>query len=347
MYFLFFDTQTADAYNVYGGGSLYGRFNHEGRWFRHEPFDQASLRRPVVRSHTYDCFAQRIQPPHLQPHEEEYFRLRLESWVRVAYVSNCSLQSFGLEYLQAYPVVVVVGTQEYWSHDQMRLLQYYVLQGGALYLSSAEFGYGAIRFEQDGEAIRFFLDPADDPLSRSAPKNVATVRTLVSRQQNFFGVSLEVGQGLGSSNEFSPLTVARSRHPIFHGLGFSDGDPIAGVNGLAPGAWIETSSGGGLHVASSAIPSEQIDVLATAAHPPLTEWGAPGSSFCPSHPSYSRVSEIPEYTYAVLALVRQGRGTMFIGPGGWFNSPHPHNTDPRVPQLIRNVIQGLIDRRFD
>ena len=334
-----FDMQTAHAYNVYAGGSFYGSFDRSGTWVRQPSPTQLSFRRPLVRSHSF--YTPRIVEPVWIPHEEESFRLWLEGNFSVAYISNDALERFGLQYLEQYPLIVIVGTQEYWSNRQVELIKNYVLGGGALYLSAIEFAYGAVRLEQDGEVMRYFLDPREDPIIRTAPEEVATVRAAVSDLEDFFGVSLEQGKGLGRGEEFSDLIVVNPESWVFEGLGYSEGDALAGVRGLGVGAWVKQGEDGRYCIVSAKIPCEKTEVLAIAPYPPLSD---------SKHVTRDRlidgrvdhtVTILPDKTFAVVALIEQGKGKMFVGPGGWLNLPHPHNTDPRVRTMIKNVIQRL------
>jgi hypothetical protein len=349
-----FDVQTAQAYNVYGGGSSYGLIDETGAWSSQQQLHTLSFRRPMVRSHTYAIRAPRISPPVWIPHEEEAFRLWLASRFRVSYLSNDELETIDPGYLERYPVIVIVGQQEYWSNQQLERIRKYVTGGGSLFLSAIEFAYAAIRYDPIRDTMTYYYDPRDDPILSREPGAVATVRCAVSDPEDFFGVSLEVGKGLGISDEFSPLRVVAPHHWAFAGLGFRSGEVLASVKGLGVGAWIERSSQGDYAITSSRLNAEQVQVLAVAEYPPLTPraWGQPEHS----HENFNHsltdfladglvdhTSQlIPEKTFAVVAMVRQGKGMMFVGPGGWMNSPHPHNTDPRVPLILDRVIRRLV-----
>ncbi len=350
-----FDMQTAQAYNVYGGGSLYGGFDATGRWSVEKRASQVSWRRPVVMSHTYQPQTERIANPVWIPHEEEAFRLWLESRYRVAYLSNDALPEFGLGYLQHYPLAVIVGQQEYWSNEQLELVKSYVLNGGRLYLSAVEFAYAALRHDRQQDLIHYYYDPREDPYFGSAPERLATVRAAIANVGDFFAVSMAYGIGLGISSEFSPLTIVNAKHPVFGNLGYKVGDALAGIRGLGVGAWVERNGAGTYRITSANISLSQVDILAIAPYPPLVprQHGPPEhthENF--NHPLTDRlihgeakytVKDVPEKTFAVAAFVRQGKGEMFVGPGGWFNLPHPYNQDPRTPQLIHRIVYYLLE----
>jgi hypothetical protein len=339
-----FDTQTAQAYNVYAGGSFYGRFDEEGRWSRGERKEIQATRlswlRPVVRAHTYEQERDRIRDPYWIPHEEEAFRAWLDERFDVAYASNDALTALGPEYLARYRAVVVVGTQEYWSNAQVRLLEAYVLAGGNLYLSAVEFAYGTVRFEGDGNTFVFYKNPLEDPLLATQPSEVATLRAATANTGLFFGVSLQPGVGLADSDQFARLIVADASHWAFEGLGYKTGDELAGVRGLGIGTHLQMGPYGTLCIVW--LPCEQVSVLAAAEYPSYRS-ESEGRRDALIHGERKFVlAEASEFTHAVVALIRQGRGSIFVAPGGWFNSPHAQNQDPRVRQLIERVLRAFV-----
>lgn len=350
-----FDTQMAQAYNVYGGASFYGGFDASGAWEITNRASRVSWRRPVLRSPTYQTQARRITNPVRIPHEEETFRLWLESGYQVAYISNDALAEFGLSYLQRFPVMVIVGKQEYWSEEQLELVRSYVLNGGRLYLSAAEFAYAAIRQDREKDLLYYYYNPRDDPYFEEAPEQLATVRAAISNLGDFFAVSMAYGIGLGLSPEFSPLTIVNAGHRVFENLGYQRGDVLAGIRGLGVGAWVEREVGRKYRVTSASLNPSQVEILAIAPYPPLVPRQHGPAEYTHenfNHPLTDRlihgearytVRQIPERTYALAAFIRQGRGEMFVGPGGWFNSPHPRNQDARTLQLIRNILDHLLE----
>lgn len=334
------DFLTAEAYNVYAGASLYGGFEASGVWTAAAMSNQISFRRPLVRSHTYGD-APRITKPVWIPHREEGFRLWLAERFSLAYISNDALEFVSEDYLEQYSLLVIAGIQEYWTNKMVSVLESYVRNGGNLYLSATEFAFGAVRFEQDGEVIRFFPRGSDDPILAFSPSQVATYRAATANLEDFFGVSLEQGKGLGFGEQLAPLTVINPINWAFEGTGYERGDTLTLIKGLTVGGWVRQRGGGRYCIVSSTIPYEQVDVLAIAPYPPLD------TQF--ERQIYIRLDErlnyvtekIPKTTFAIVALIQQGKGMMFVAPGDWFNMPHAHGYDTRTQKVIENVIQRL------
>ena len=333
-----FDTQTALAYNVYAGASIYGGFDSSGHWSTRLAANQVSWMRPTVRSHTYDEELPQIVTPESRPHEGEQFRLELAEKFNLAYVSNDSLVEMGADYLARYPAMVIAGTQEYWTNPQIELVKEYVRQGGNLYLSAEEFAYGVFRSEQGGRVVRYFNNPRDDLKLGTNPREIASIRGLVDSLQDFFGVSLAHGYGLAPSEVFSPLRVVNPQSWVFEGLGYGANDPITSVRGIGVGAWVSNENGR-YAITSSSIPSADVDVLAIAPYEPIPAWDVLRQADEEIDPKIMHVPEhTPDTTYAILALIRQGKGQIFVAPGGWFNQPHAPFTDPRRAHVIERVI---------
>lgn len=334
------DFLTAQAYNVYGGQSLYGGFVLSGAWVAALKATQVSFRRPLLQSPSY-ADADRIADPMWTPHAEEPFRAWLADRFKVAYLSNDALEEFGLEYLKKYRLVVIAGVQEYWTQPMVDHLEAYVQQGGNLYLSATEFAFGIIRFEQDRQAIQFYYDPRNDPLYAVSTDRVATFSASISNLEDFFGVSLEQGKGLGISDQFEPLTVVNPAHWAYGQTGFSAGEVLTPIRGLGVGAWVRRGEDGRYCIVSAAIPCEQVEVLAVASYPPLdTRFEEDIDIRLDGTLDYATAT-IPETTFAVVAVIRQGEGTLFVAPGVWWNSPHPNGYDSRIQTVIENVIRRL------
>lgn len=332
-----FDTQTAQAYNVYAGGSFYGTFDETGAWSYDKPKDALSFRRPVVRSHTYAAQQDAITDPIWIPHEGEAFRLWLDARYSVAYVSNDALETISAAYLQKYPMIVIAGTQEYWSNKQVELIKSYVLEGGNLFVAASEFPYGAVRFDSD-DVFRFFYEVESDPVFRSDPSEVATVRAALSDPEDFFGVSLESGKGLAQDHGYEPLIIVDSNHWALTDSGFSNGDSMAGVRGYIPGAWLEQQLNGKYRIVSSTLARESVEVLAIAPYPPHNVSMTESALDLALDGVLNHISpEIPEATFAIVALVQQGAGQIFLAPPSLTQSGEP-GYDSRSEIVVSNVI---------
>lgn len=319
-----YDMQTAYAYNVYAGGSFYFQFDATGKRIKKNGGDLQSswlsFRRPLLRVHHTDSLGF-IRPPYPIPHTDEWFRSWLQKEFSVAYISNDALEKAGPAYLERYPLMVVVGTQEYLSNKQIELIRHYVTSGGSLYLSAIEFGYGAVRFEDEGETMLYFWKPEWDPIFKTDPKQAATLRELNSDLGEFFGVVMRNGVGLGIDSKYSDLKVVNAGHWVFEGTGYSNDETLTRVGGLGVGAWVEKREDGRFCITSSRIDCDKVDVLAIAPYLPLNQ--PPGKK---------------GKTFAVLAMIRQGEGQIFVAPGTHFNGAK------NLWDLIESVLRKMISR---
>lgn len=59
--------------------------------------------------------------------------------MQISYVSNDAISNtVDFDYLKRYPIIVIAGSQEYSSHDQINVFKRYVLKGAVLFLSARE-----------------------------------------------------------------------------------------------------------------------------------------------------------------------------------------------------------------
>jgi hypothetical protein len=303
------DYQTAEAYNVYGGASFYGRFDATGRWYGRgaDCTYSISFRRPLLRSHTYAASADRIATPVWRPHEGDGLRKWLDTRMDLDYVSNDALERLGSAFLARYPLVVVTGTQEYLSDAQISLLSDYVRSGGNLLLGSTEFGYGVVRHDEPDRLV------------------YTAVRDHSAEFADFFGISWEWGKRL-EARGFQPMRVVNAEHWAFRDSGFVDGDKMSNVAGFAAGAWVVRRSDGRYCLASSRLPCDQVELLAVADYPHIEPVDGHAQ------------------TSGILALVRQGAGRILVAPA-WIVAQHESSYDTRTKIVMANVVDRLSGAR--
>jgi len=333
------DMSLGQAYNVWGGASLYGCFDSSGVWKDTVP-DRVSSLRPMLRSHTQSPGGP-IDPPYSTPHQDEVFRRWLSARHELAYASNDSMEMlerrFGGRFLDSYPLVVVTGSQEYISHELLDLLQRYVERGGHLYLSTTEFAFWIVRFESDGDAMVVYkTDPRRDPLSARFPDRVAALGDVVRNIEDDFGVALSHGIGINTGFGGSPILVLDPDHWALAGSGLSAGADLTIANKwLSPGAWID---GHPLKIVSADIPPIHQEIIAAGAMPALIapSWvdldiridGVQNKTFPRDLPSDT-------VTSPVVAVLHVGAGTILVDSGIYYRAPY----DPPVAGMIERVFE--------
>lgn len=229
---------TVQAYNAWGGRSLYPRSGAHG---------------PIPRAHTVS--PARPTPRRVQLHTE----LELVSWlenegIAYDYASMLDLEAYP-SLLDAYRVVLIVGHNEYWTRDMRVRFERFLAGGGNAMIMSGNTMWWQIRIEDD--RITCYKSAADDPITSVDPARTTThfhASPVDDPEERTTGLSFRFGgfvnHGaiLPHSEGHGGYTVAAPGHWAYQGTGVrlgevfgreaqivgyeADGAPITFIDGM-------------------------------------------------------------------------------------------------------------------
>jgi hypothetical protein len=210
-----FPTNTAQAYNAWGGKSLY-TFNSSDR----VASPRVSFDRPT---------------DELVTAREIFFIRWLEaSGHEVEYCASLDLhRDPGL--LARYQLVLSVGHDEYWSRAMRDNVEAFVARGGNAAFFSGNTSFWQVRFEDDGRTMVGYKSD-EDPVARVDPGQT-TLRwadALVDRPENTLtGVGFRSGAGwwdpAAGARPAADYTVHFGDHWVFAGANLRDGGRFGGA----------------------------------------------------------------------------------------------------------------------
>ena len=211
-------TNTYNAYNKWGGSSLYafqGRGNLQGH--------RVSFRRPMLTSQFHKWTL-----PFIVWAESNGYSLD--------YAVNSDLE-FHPEILQHYRLVLSIGHDEYWSAPMRDHLEEFIAKGGNAAFFSGNSVCWQVRSEDDGAALVSWKQQYSyDPVYRTGDHRALSTlwsHHLVGRPENqltgvgflFGGYHLSHGQFMDGSGAF---TIHRPKHWLFEGTEVNEGDEFGG-----------------------------------------------------------------------------------------------------------------------
>ncbi len=219
---------TDEAYNFWGGTSLYNDFTHA---FKAQRAFKVSFDRPFEQDTGAGLFF--------------WFEYPMVRWLEqhgydVSYLADPDLQN-APTLLQKYHALLVVGHSEYWSKQMLATLENAVNQGINLAVFGANNIYWQIRYEASQNAgsqslpdrvLVCYKDKALDPLY-GKDNSVVTVKfrddPLNNAEQSLLG-SMWAGQWEPRKGSY-PWIVADASNWIFAGTGLKNGDSLPGLIG--------------------------------------------------------------------------------------------------------------------
>ncbi len=213
---------TDQAYNEWGGKSLYGYNSTDGVESNKVSFD-----RPVGLGHFYEW-----EYPFVQWLENNGFE--------VEYATSVDLHA-SPHFLDNYQLLLSVGHDEYWSKEMRDHVEAFVANGGNVAFFSGNVCWWQVRFENANRTMVCYRDAAEDPLTGIDNSRV-TVKWRddpVNRTENkLTGVSFVNGAGWWDSNAGPrPAVGYRVRFPqhwVFDTTGLNAGDEF-GADSLIVG----------------------------------------------------------------------------------------------------------------
>jgi hypothetical protein len=314
-------TNTYNAYNNWGGHSLYSYHDRDGIQGHRVSFERPPLAR----------FFRTWELPFVEWAERE--------GIALDYAANSDLE-FYPELLDHYRLVLSVGHDEYWSAPMRDHLEAYIARGGNAAFFSGNSVCWQVRSEEGGKALTCWKQMYSfDPLHACGDHgrlSTAWSHHLVRRPENqltgvgflWGGYHLSHGQLMDGSGAF---TVHRPEHWVLAGTGLKKDDAFGGKDTIVgyecDGCELRWTGGLPFATHRDGTP-EGFEVLCTAPaqwHPDDCEW-------------YDRW-EKGRKGQAVLGLYTRG-GTVFTaGTTDW--SHGLRGRDPAVGRITRNVLERL------
>ncbi len=296
---------TEQAYNTWGGGSLYpspGSPNAEQRGRR------VTFNRP------YD-------PPGIVYAREEQFLLWMANNGLVAEVCTGVDIHAGVIPLAGYSLLLSVGHDEYWSNEMRAAVEDFIQGGGNVAFFSGNVCWWQVRFEDDNRTMVCYKSAVEDPLTGQddARVTVSWYDAPVSRPENFMtGVGFRNGAGHWIGGNNGAFTVAFEQHWVFDRTGLQNGAVFGnGVVGYeADAALFDVIEGVPAVTGRDGTPLD-FQVLATADLSGWDKWGQPGMA---------------------TMGVYQRQGTVFTAATTDWNAGL---TDPICSRITRNVVERL------
>lgn len=327
---------TSQAYNFWGGQSLYGHLDGQGNrvWGGQRAY-VVSFDRPYDGLHELSTW----EVPFIRWLEDEGFD--------VDFCTSIDLHA-DPQLLDPYCLLVSVGHDEYWSKEMRDNTERFIGNGGNVAFFSGNVCWWQVRFENNNRQMVCYKDrmldplfPFDRRLNRPRPGGDHPRVTVnwhdypVLRPENAMtGVSFRNGAWRGAAKEaFVGYTVAAADHWVFGGTGFSNGDEF----GRDPGS-ISAGTRDYDNLVDYETDAAELDPITLS---PTYNDGTPRSFRVLALADLRHWRAPPGQTqpgWATMGIYQRG-GTVFTS--GTTNWSRWLARDPRIARITRNVLLGL------
>jgi len=330
-------TNTYNAYNQWGGSSLYG--GPAGFAPR------VSFERPYMGFLPEENFTnlysgwRRWELPFVQWAERAGYQLD--------YAINLDLE-FCPEVLPEYRLVLSVGHDEYWSAGMRDNLEKFISDGGNVAFFSGNVAFWQVRVEDGGRAMVSWKSQfQNDPVYKTNDRRFLTgtwSNRLIKRPENqLTGVSFTYGgyHAFGEQPGDGNYIIHRPDHWMFAGTGLKRGDRLGGHDKIVgyecDGCLFKDEGGLPVPTGEDGTP-EQFQILGSA--PAYL-------AFEIDHVSegvygVGTTERIPQPGAAILGCYTHGGTVVTTGCTEWVRGLQKHN--PHVEQITRNIFDRLSSR---
>jgi hypothetical protein len=331
-------TNTYNAYNNWGGSSLYGGPNGPAR--------RVSFDRPYIGFRPDDRFARVYSG--WRNWEEPFVAWAEAAGYTLDFAVNSDLE-LRPELLNAYRLVLSVGHDEYWSAPMRDHLEAHVRAGGNVAFFSGNTCFWQVRSEDHGRAlVSWKMDFDRDPVYASSDHRFLSgmwSNRLVKRPENALtGVSFTYG-GYHRFFEIGGdgcYTIHRPEHWLFAGTGLKRGDRLGARDKI-----IGYECDGCLSVLENGVPvpthadgtPATFEILGSA--PAGLSVTGDNSLLWASEAIYGKgtAKRIPQPGSAVLGTYTNGGTVVTTGCTEWVRGLQ--GRDPAVERITRNVLDRL------
>ncbi len=314
-------THTYNAYNNWGGFSLYG-FHGRGGNQGH----RVSIERPPTSQ-----FGNWEQP---------FVEWAERSGIALEFAANSDLE-FRPEMLKAYKLVLSVGHDEYWSAPMRDHLEKFIADGGNAAFFSGNTCCWQVRSEDGGKALtswkqNYHSDPVYAERGSQATLSSLWSHHLVNRPENqltgvgflWGGYHKSHGQLMDGSGAF---TVHRPDHWIFAGTGLKRNDSFGGKDTIVgyecDGCELVWKDGLPFPTHRDGTP-ESFEVL-----------GSVPAQWHPDDSAWYDKWENGRKGHAVLGVYTRGGTAFTCGSTDWAHGLR--GKDPFVEKITRNILEKL------
>jgi hypothetical protein len=321
---------TYQAYNVYGGSSLYGCYVStctQGRPAYKESYDRPYAVNGLASLYSWE-----------QPF---IFWLEQQGY-DVVYTTDLDTHASGNRLRQS-KIFLTAGHGEYWSRQMYDAVENARDAGVSLMFLGGNTLYWQARFEQSplsGAANRVIVVYRHSPADPTADPSLKTVnwRNLGRPEQSLLGLQWSNGQNYLSSEDAVPWIVTDSTHWAYAGTGVADGQAIAGIIGQEWDSVYPDLKG---EVADYVGQPGAAPPGRTAAAPPYLSFDViEHSSLVPSQVEYPPPAwELPLTTDAVIYQSLSGAYVFSAGSVMWGKLAL---TSPVMQRVTRNVITRML-----
>ncbi|MBL8820483.1 MAG: hypothetical protein JNL58_30950 [Planctomyces sp.] len=313
-------TNTYNAYNNWGGSSLYafhGRANLQG--------NRVSFQRP--------------QASQFGNWEHAFVSWAESNGYVLDFCANLDLEQHP-ELLKKYRLVLSVGHDEYWSKGMRDALEAFITNGGNVAFFSGNTCCWQVRPEEDGQALvcfkqSFNLDPVFRTKDHSTLTSIWSHHSIQRPENQLTGVGFLHGGYHRSHGQFmdgsGAFQVHRPQHWIFEGTGLKQGNEFGGKDSIVgyecDGCELEWRDGLPVATHRDGTP-ETFEVLATCP-----------AAWAPDDCEWYEKWEQGRVGAACLGVYTRG-GTVFTcGSTDW--SHGLRGEDPNVTRITRNILDRL------
>ncbi|MCL5030455.1 MAG: putative Ig domain-containing protein [Bacteroidetes bacterium] len=330
---LVLSTNTFQAYNNFGGKSLY-EFNSNGkRSFKVSFFRPAALPLGILGSADFYKF------------EAKFINWSAYNNLKLEYASQYDLD-LDPNFLSHYSVVFIEGHNEYWTRAERRQFENYINNGGKVIILSGNTCWWQVRFEDNGRTMVCYKDASADPLTGIAD-SLVTVNWWsppVNYPENkFTGINFKYSGYVNynnlllSSAGFGDYAAFNTHYWVFNGTGLKDGDQFG---------------------YSKAIVGYETDGT-----PFAYKNGIPTVFGADSTPSNYRIFGISPAIPVDTSIIKYGHATMgmYYAPNGgavfnaattdWSDGLYSDTAsgikpDPVVDRITKNVLNKFLENKF-
>jgi hypothetical protein len=211
---------TAQAYNAWGGKSLYD-YNSNGGASKKVSFHRPGL---LTANSNFNDY------------ERPFVRWVESHGIEVEYCTSIDLHA-NADLLNHYQLLLSVGHDEYWSKEMRDHVEAFVGNGGNAAFFSGDVCYWQVRFDDHNRTMVCYRSRKEDPQSGHDDSRVTVAwrHAPVNRPENSLtGVSSQNGARWVPPNDPArpavPYVVRLGRHWVFDGTGLKDGEGFGAEN---------------------------------------------------------------------------------------------------------------------
>ncbi len=214
---------TYEAYNNWGGKSLYGYHSTEG-----VESNKVSFNRP----------GQLTADTNFYQYEYDFVRWLEDNGFEVEYGTSIDLHA-DPDFLDNYQLLLSVGHDEYWSREMRDNVEAFIANGGNVAFFSGNVCWWQVRFEDGNRTMVCYRDANEDPMTGVDDSQVTVLwrEAPVNRPENHMtGVSFANGAGwFGEKTTNRPAVGYRVHfggHWVFYTTGLNEGDEFGAEDSI-------------------------------------------------------------------------------------------------------------------